>query len=79
MGKVFLLHAEQDRHDLPIRTDYERVVWAGLSWAAGEISAKDLHSGHPLKLTFESTEKDPIKLTGQIYIVRYQVQDPAGS
>jgi hypothetical protein len=46
-------------------------VTAGLSWAAGEISKKDLHSGHPLKLTFASTEKDPVTLSGHLYVVRY--------
>jgi hypothetical protein len=71
MGKVFLLHAEQDGRELPIREDYDRVIWAGLSWAAGEIREKDLHPGHPLKLTFESTEKDPITLSGHVYAVRY--------
>ena len=32
MGKLFLLKAEQDGKELPIREDYDRVIWAGLSW-----------------------------------------------
>ncbi len=64
MGKVFLLKAEQGGKELPIRENYDRVVWAGLSWAAGEISQKDLHPGAPLTLTFQSTEKDPVALKG---------------
>lgn len=71
MGKVFLFRAEQDGRELPIRQNYDRVIWAGLSWAVGEISEKDLRPGKPLKLTFQSTEKDPITLTGQLYLVRY--------
>lgn len=71
MGKVFLLHAEQDGHDLHIRQDYDRVIWAGLSWAVGEVSEKDLRPGHPLKLTFASTEKDPVTLSGELYLVHY--------
>ena len=71
MGKVFLLKAEQGGRELPIRENYDRVVWAGLSWAAGEISQKDLHPGAPLTLTFQSTEKDPVVLKGTVYLVNY--------
>ena len=59
MGKVFLLHAEQGGRELPIREDYDHVIWAGLSWAVGEVSEKDVRPGEPVKLTFTSTEMDP--------------------
>ena len=71
MGKLFLLKAEQDGKELPIREDYNRVIWAGLSWAVGEISQKDLRAGAPLTLTFQSTEKDPVTLKGRLYLVNY--------
>lgn len=71
MGKIFLLKAEQDGKELPIRENYDREVWAGLSWAAGEISQKELHPGTPLTLTFQSTEKDPVTLKGRLYLVNY--------
>lgn len=71
MGKVFVLKAEQDGRELPIREDYDRVIWAGLSWAEGEISHSDLKPGVPVKLTFRTTEKDPVTIKGRIYAVRY--------
>jgi hypothetical protein len=71
MGKVFILKAEQDGHELPIRSDYDRVVWAGLAWAEGEISHRDLRPGVPVKLTFRTTEKDPVTLKGRLYAVTY--------
>jgi hypothetical protein len=71
MGKVFLLEATQNGKQLPIREDYDKVIWSGLSWAAGEISAKDMQAGHPLTLTFRSTEKDPVTLKGTLYLVNY--------
>lgn len=71
MSKVFLLEAIQGGKQLPIREDYDKVVWSGLSWAMGEISAKDLHAGDPLTLTFRSMEKDPITLKGTLYLVNY--------
>jgi hypothetical protein len=71
MAKVFVLNAQQDGKVLPIREEYNRTVWAGLSFAVGEISAKDLHPGQPLTLTFSSTEKDPVTLQGHLYLVSY--------
>jgi hypothetical protein len=71
MGKLFLLKAEQNGKALPIHEEYNREIWAGLSWAAGEISQKDLQPGSPLTLTFQSMEKDPVTLKGQLYLVNY--------
>lgn len=71
MGKVFLLKAEQGGKELPIREDYNRVIWAGLSWAVGEVSQKDLHAGEPLTLIFQSTEKYPVILKGSLYLANY--------
>jgi hypothetical protein len=71
MAKVFLLEATQSGRQLPIHEDYDKVIWSGLSWAAGEISAKDLHVGEPLTLTLSSTEKDPVTLKGSLYLVNY--------
>lgn len=71
MGQIFLLKAEQGGKDIPIRENYDREVWAGLSWAVGEISHKDIRAGAPLVLTMQSTEKDPVTLKGQVYAVQY--------
>ena len=71
MGKVFMLKAEQDGREIPIHENYDRVVWAGLSWAEGEIKHHDLRPGVPVKLTFRSTEKDPVTLKGRVYAVTY--------
>lgn len=71
MGKVFLLQATQNGRHLPIREDYSRVIWSGLSWAVGEIQQKDLIPGIPLTLTFQSMDKGQVKLQGRIYQVSY--------
>jgi hypothetical protein len=42
LGKLFLPKAEQNGKELSIRKEYDREIWAGLSWAVGEISQKDL-------------------------------------
>jgi hypothetical protein len=71
MGKVFQIRAEQAGKQIPIHEEYNRVIWSGLSWAAGEIRQADMHAGAPLMLTFVSTEKEPVTLKGQLYLVRY--------
>lgn len=71
MGKSFVLRATQSGKDLHIRENYDRVIWSGLSWAVGEIPRSELQPGRPLTLTFQSKEKDSVKLKGQIYLVQY--------
>jgi hypothetical protein len=71
MAKVFMLKAEQDGRELPIHENYDRVIWAGLSWAEGEISHRDLRPGAPVTLTFSTTEKDPVTIKGCVYAVTY--------
>ncbi len=71
MGKVFLLKAQQSGKLVPVHEEYNKVIWAGLSWAVGEIRARDLQPGAPLTLTFQSTEKDPIMLQGHVFLVSY--------
>jgi len=71
MGKVFLLEASQNGRQLPVREDYDNVIWSGLSWAVGEIRGEDLHPGEPVTLTFRSMEKDPVTLKGSLYLVNY--------
>jgi hypothetical protein len=71
MGQVFVIKADQQGRQLPIHEDYNRVVWAGLSWAAGEIRQQDLRADAPVTITFQSTEKDPVNLKAHLYWVRY--------
>jgi len=71
MGKVFALSASQNGRSVPVRIDYDKVIWSGLSWAVGEIDVNDLTPGTPLLLRFHSGEKDPITLKGAAYLVGY--------
>jgi hypothetical protein len=71
MGKVFQMRAEQTGKQIPVHVEYDRVIWSGLSWAAGEIHQADLQASAPLTVTLTSTEKEPVMLTGQLYLVRY--------
>lgn len=71
MGRIFMLNAEQAGRDLPIRENYNREIWSGLSWAVGEISHKDFRPGVPLTLTYRSRAKQAVTLKGRVYAVHY--------
>jgi len=71
VGTVLKISAEQDGKPLPIQIDYDRVVWSGLSWGAGEIRHADFTDGRRLTIHCSSTEKNPMKLEAQVYVVEY--------
>lgn len=72
MGKFFTIRATQDGRDVPIAVNYDKVVWSGLAWAAGEIKRADLTPGQPLTLTLSSNDRDrSLHLDGQVFAVEY--------
>lgn len=71
MGKVFAFSATQDGRAVPVRIDYGKIVWSGMSWALGEIEATSITPGRPLIIRFHSAEKDPVELDATTYLVNY--------
>jgi hypothetical protein len=71
VGKVLKIYAEQDGKPLPIEINYDKLVWSGLSWGAGEIKHKDFLTGRPITIRCSSAGKDPVRLEGQLYEVEY--------
>jgi hypothetical protein len=71
MGKVLKIYAEQNGQALPIEINYDKQIWSGLSWGAGEIKHKDFVSGRPITIRCSSGEKDPVRLEGKLYEVEY--------
>ncbi|HEX8813571.1 MAG TPA: hypothetical protein VF742_16415, partial [Terracidiphilus sp.] len=71
MAKVFTIEASQNGKALPVRIDYDKIVWSGLSWAVGEIDVTGLAPNQPVLVRFHSTEKDPVVLEGAAYQVVY--------
>jgi hypothetical protein len=71
VGKVLKIYAEQDGKALPIEMNYDKLVWSGLSWGAGEIKHKDFQSGRPITIRCTSLEKDSVGLAGQLSEVEY--------
>jgi hypothetical protein len=70
VGKVLKIFAEQDGKALPVEINYDKQVWSGLSWGAGEIKHRDFGAG-PITVRCRSEEKNSVKLEGRLYAVQY--------
>jgi hypothetical protein len=71
MGKILVLRAWQNGHAVPIAVNYDKAIWSGLSWAAGEIKHSTLILRQPVTIDCWSTEKDSVLLEGRIFAVQY--------
>jgi len=71
VGTVLKIVAEQGGKTLPIEINYDKQVWSGLSWGAGEIKHANFASGAPIRVRCSSEEKSKVVLAGQLYSVDY--------
>jgi hypothetical protein len=72
VGKVLKIYAEQDGKALPIEINYDKQIWSGLSWGAGEIKRKDFVPGHPIRIRCSSSEDQyPVQVEAHLYEVEY--------
>jgi hypothetical protein len=72
MSQFFTITAWQDGRQLPVAIRYDKIVWSGLSWAAGEIRHADIAPGIPIRLRLSSAAADPdLRLGAQVYRVSY--------
>ncbi len=70
MGKIFRIEVSEDDHTVPVRINYDKVIWSGLSWGVGEVSG--LVAGKPVVIRCTSGEKDPVKLEVRVFRVGYE-------
>ena len=71
VGTVLKIVAEQGGKTLPIEINYDKQVWSGLSWGAGEIKHADFAAGTPIRIQCISEEKSKVILEGHLYSVDY--------
>jgi hypothetical protein len=71
MSKVFVLQAWQNGRPLPVEINYDKVIWSGLSWAAGEVRHSGLKPGSPVTIQGSSEEGDEVRLEGKVFVVNY--------
>jgi hypothetical protein len=71
VGKVLKIYAEQDGKALPVEINYDKQIWSGLSWGAGEIKQGNFSGRQAITIRCSSAEKAPVKLEGRLYQVVY--------
>jgi hypothetical protein len=71
VGTVLKIVAEQGGKALPVEINYDRQVWSGLSWGAGEIKHGHFAGIAPVTIQCSSSEKDAVKLETHLYVVNY--------
>ncbi len=71
MNALLQISAEQDGRQVPLRIEYDKMIWSGLSWAAAEINPADLAPGKDLLVRCASAEAEEWVLSGAVYSVEY--------
>ncbi len=70
MGEMLKIEALQPGRPIPVRINYDKVIWSGLSWGVGEV--EQFAPGEPIVIRCTSAEKDDVKLDVKVYQVRYR-------
>ncbi len=65
MGELITLKAVQGGKELPVKVEYDKQIWSGLSWGVGEIEV-----GHgAVELSAKVTHATTVVLSGEVYRV----------
>jgi hypothetical protein len=70
VGEVLRITVQQGGKSLPVDTQYDRQVWSGLSWGAGEVRHEDFFPTGKITIRC-STEEKGAKLEAHLYRVTY--------
>jgi hypothetical protein len=71
MDAYLQLSLSQDGRDVKYYKEYDKMIWSGLSWAAGEAGPTSFEASKPLEVVCRSTETDPLTLKAWVYAVTY--------
>lgn len=71
LDRLLRLEVMQRNRAVPFRTEYDRAIWSGLSWAAAEIPAEELTPGAPVLVRFSSSEAEPLNFEVRLFGVAW--------
>jgi hypothetical protein len=72
LDKILAITAKQTGKEIRVKTNYDKEIWSGLSWAAGEISKTDLDLERPIMIRCSTCEKSEVTLNCLLYHVEYK-------
>lgn len=71
MDKLLKIRCTQAGRELPLVIEYDRMIWSGLSWAAGELRQGSYDPAAPVTIECSSTEKEELRLEARVYLIEY--------
>jgi hypothetical protein len=71
MDQLLTIRCRQGGRDLPLVIEYDKMIWSGLSWAAGELRSGSYDAMAPVEIECSSVEKDPLRLEARVYLIEY--------
>ena len=70
MNDYLTITAKQGEEPIPVRIEYDKMIWCGLSWAAGEIDAKKFDPTQPVQVICKSKEGESKYFKINIYAAK---------
>jgi hypothetical protein len=71
MDTLLKIQVKQGGKTIPLRLEYDQMIWSGLSWVAAEVNPSDLNPAQPLNIRCITMEQKPMQLRARVYAVRY--------
>ena len=71
MDKLLSIRCRQGDRELPLVIEYDKMIWSGLSWAAGELRQGSYDAALPVEIECSSVEKEELRLVARVYVVEY--------
>jgi hypothetical protein len=71
ISEQIVINVQQDGNNVPMHIEIDKLIWSGLSWAAGEINHADFDPDKPLFIQCTSAEKNDLILKAMLYEVKY--------
>jgi hypothetical protein len=71
MNELISIVVRQGGSVLPVRVEYDKMIWSGLSWGVVEVGAAAFDAAAPVEIECSTAEKDELKLEGRVYAVGY--------
>jgi len=72
MDEFFKIKVTQGKKTLPLIIQYDKMIWSGLSWAAGEVKSSSFDPSLPVNIQCKTTESDNLTLKAEVYAVLYK-------
>lgn len=72
MDEFFKITVTQGEKTIPLTIQYDKMIWSGLSWAAGEVKSSSFDPNIPLNVQCITTETDKLTLKAEVYAVSYK-------